>query len=106
MNNDELLYNKLYEKTRDCGRAQFVKLLTDKERENNSLKELVEYLRRSIDRKESTIIDLQMDRDDYIESLENTIRKLLTYLNKNKLVLNNPNILEFYTNINEILNNR
>lgn len=32
--NEELLYNQLYEKTKDCGRTQFVRLLLDKEREN------------------------------------------------------------------------
>lgn len=37
--NEELLYNQLYEKTKDCGRAQFVRLLMDKERENKELKE-------------------------------------------------------------------
>lgn len=37
--NEELLYNQLYDKTKDCGRTQFVKLLMDKERENKELKE-------------------------------------------------------------------
>ena len=35
---NELLYNELYEKTQDCGRAQFVRLLMKKERENQQLK--------------------------------------------------------------------
>ena len=35
---NELLYNELYEKTQYCGRAQFVKLLMKKERENRELK--------------------------------------------------------------------
>ena len=37
--NEELLYNQLYEKTKDCGRTQFVRLLMDKERENKKIKE-------------------------------------------------------------------
>lgn len=37
--NEELLYNEIYEKTKDCGRTQFVRLLMDKERENKQLKE-------------------------------------------------------------------
>lgn len=41
MNNDELLHNKLYEKTKDCGRTQFVKLLMGKEREIERLKSLI-----------------------------------------------------------------
>lgn len=39
---EELLYNQMYEKTADCGRTQFVKLLMDKERENQQLKEQLE----------------------------------------------------------------
>ena len=39
---NELLYNELYEKTQDCGRAQFVKLLMEKERENRELKSKLE----------------------------------------------------------------
>ena len=37
--NEEILYNKIYEKTADCGRTQFVKLLMDKERVVDTLKE-------------------------------------------------------------------
>ena len=37
--NEELLYNQLYDKTKDCGRTQFVKLLMEKERENKELKD-------------------------------------------------------------------
>ena len=36
--NDELLYNKIYEKTKECGRDQFIKLLMQKGRENQELK--------------------------------------------------------------------
>ena len=46
--NDELLYNKIYEKTKECGRDQFIKLLMQKERENQELKnqqkEFIEWL--------------------------------------------------------------
>lgn len=40
MNKEELLFEELYEKTKDCGRVQFVKLLMTKERENNQLKKI------------------------------------------------------------------
>ena len=40
--NDELLFNEIYEKTKNCGRTQFVRLLMDKERENKELKEKLE----------------------------------------------------------------
>ena len=42
--NEEILYNEIYEKTKDCGRTQFVKLLMDKERENQELRAKIEKL--------------------------------------------------------------
>lgn len=36
--NEELLYNEIYEKTKDCGRTQFIKLLQQKEIENKKIK--------------------------------------------------------------------
>lgn len=39
LDNEKLLFDELYEKTKDCGRVQFVKLLMTKERENKELKE-------------------------------------------------------------------
>lgn len=38
---NELLFDELYEKTKECGR-QFIKLLIQKERENQSLKKQLE----------------------------------------------------------------
>lgn len=38
IDNEELLFNELYEKTKDCGRVQFINLLMAKERENQELK--------------------------------------------------------------------
>lgn len=38
LDNEELLFDELYEKTKDCGRVQFVELLMTKERENKELK--------------------------------------------------------------------
>lgn len=37
-NENELLFDELYEKTKDCGRVQFINLLMEKERENEELK--------------------------------------------------------------------
>lgn len=39
IDNEKLLFDELYEKTKDCGRVQFVKLLMTKERENQELKQ-------------------------------------------------------------------
>ncbi len=41
-----------------------------------------------------------------LEQKEEVIKQLLTYLDKNKLTLNNPNILEFYINVKKILDNK
>lgn len=40
---------------------------------------------------------------EQLKVIKKTTNELLTYLDKNKLVLNNPNILDFYINIKEIL---
>ena len=42
---DELLYNQIYEKTKECGRDQFIKLLMQKEIEVKELNRQLEYLR-------------------------------------------------------------
>lgn len=42
---NELLFDELYEKTKDCGRVQFIKLLMQKEIENQDLKKQLNYLR-------------------------------------------------------------
>lgn len=38
LDNEKLLFDEIYEKTKDCGRVQFVELLMTKERENKDLK--------------------------------------------------------------------
>ncbi len=38
LDENELLFDELYEKTKDCGRIQFIRLLIKKERENQELK--------------------------------------------------------------------
>lgn len=44
LDENELLFDELYEKTKDCGRVQFINLLINKERENKELKqEIVKY---------------------------------------------------------------
>lgn len=42
LNENELLFDELYEKTKDCGRVQFINLLMEKEREVKELKEQLE----------------------------------------------------------------
>ena len=45
LDENELLFDELYEKTKDCGRVQFINLLMEKEREKQELKEQLDYLR-------------------------------------------------------------
>ena len=47
LDNEELLFDELYEKTKDCGRAQFIKLLMRKETQQ---KEFIKYLEEEKDR--------------------------------------------------------
>ena len=37
LDDNELLFDELYEKTKDCGRVQFVRLLMEKERDIKKL---------------------------------------------------------------------
>lgn len=47
LDNEKLLFDELYEKTKDCGRVRFVELLMTKERENKELKQ--KYLNAVVD---------------------------------------------------------
>ena len=44
LDDNELLFDELYEKTKDCGRVQFINLLMEKERENQELKKQLDEL--------------------------------------------------------------
>lgn len=50
MDKEEILFNELYEKTKDFGRTQFIKLLISKERENIKLKQQVKKQKEVIDK--------------------------------------------------------
>ena len=56
LDENELLFDELYEKTKDCGRVQFIKLLMEKERANQELKkqqkEFIEWLEQNIENEE------------------------------------------------------
>ena len=41
LDKNELLFDELYEKTKDCGRVQFINLLMEKEREIKQLKNTI-----------------------------------------------------------------
>ena len=44
LDDNELLFDELYEKTKDCGRVQFINLLMEKEREKQELKKKLDEL--------------------------------------------------------------
>lgn len=64
--NDELLYNKIYEKTKECGRDQFIKLLMQKGRENQELKQDIKSLVHIINH---NCLKLETTKEEY-ESLK------------------------------------
>lgn len=64
--NDELLYNKIYEKTKECGRDQFIKLLMQKGRENQELKQDIKNLVHIINH---NCLELETTKEEY-ESLK------------------------------------
>lgn len=79
LDDEELLFDKLYEKTEDCGRIQFIKLLMGKERENQKLKEKYENAvadyETAMAEKEQLKKQLE-DKEDYINKLQATKDKL------------------------------
>ena len=80
--NEELLYNQMYEKTADCGRTQFIRLLMDKERENQQLKdnwnELMEDIPHILEIIEHNkdVIKVTSDEELAIYSLQNKMQEL------------------------------
>ena len=66
---------------------------------NQELKKQLDYLRRSIERKEQTIIDLQNERvpytNKYVYKLENHQKKFINYLTSYiELLSNKPDLVE------------
>lgn len=76
LDENELLFDELYEKTKDCGRVQFIKLLMEKERANQELKkqqkEFIEWL-------ESEIKECKDAEEKYADGDDNS------YYNNNEL---------------------
>ena len=77
LDDNELLFDELYEKTKDCGRVQFINLLMEKERENQELKKQISYLRRDIDRRDAKITELEDERVPYTNEYVNKVKEVL-----------------------------
>lgn len=74
LDNEELLFNELYEKTKDCGRTQFIKLLMQKDRENQELKlELSGYRQAILNNKE--MLGLKEKNQELKKQLEEYIKQ-------------------------------
>lgn len=97
IDNEELLFNELYEKTKDCGRVQFINLLMAKERDNQELKKQLEncYCNRTdcVGRiKDSKLYDslvqkIENQQQEFIKWLEKEIEAIENKLNRyNELV--------------------
>lgn len=72
LDNEELLFNELYEKTKDCGRTQFVRLLMKKDRENQELNK--KYVNAVADYETTMAEKEQLNR--LVNSCQEEIRKL------------------------------
>lgn len=82
LGNEKLLFDELYEKTKDCGRVQFVKLLMTKERENKQLKKQLEERTKMYQnaydysqKMEGKAIILETQQKEFIKYLEDEINK-------------------------------
>ena len=82
LDNEKLLFDELYEKTKDCGRVQFVELLMTKERENKELKLQLKGTTHCFDEEEHEKLKKQLeeykDKINWYENFEvnKTIDKL------------------------------
>ena len=73
LDNEKLLFDELYEKTKDCGRVQFVELLMTKERENKELKLQLKGTTHCFDEEEHEKLKKQVE--EYEKELETWKKK-------------------------------
>ena len=89
--NEELLYNDIYEKTKECGRTQFIRLLMDKGREIKQLKENYECIKRQRDdisknateQLENSINEIKQQKEQ-LEASEKARKEAIEYILKHK----------------------
>lgn len=77
IDNEELLFNELYEKTKDCGRTQFVRLLMEKDRKNQELNK--KYLNAVADYETTMFekVQLKAQQKEFIKYLEDEKDRLI-----------------------------
>lgn len=81
LDENELLFDELYEKTKDCGRVQFVRLLMEKEREIKKLEEEYQiidsklfFTKYELDMRQKSIDNKLSQQKEFIEYLEDRIK--------------------------------
>ena len=80
LDDNELLFDELYEKTKDCGRVQFINLLMEKEREKQELKKKLDELQTLYNNmfkchcNRVQVETLLSQQKEFIEWLENEIK--------------------------------
>lgn len=82
IDNEKLLFDELYEKTKDCGRVQFVKLLMTKERENQELKQ--KYLNAVADYESVMFKKVQLKKQ--LEKKQNPLQGIFSQVNDDMLL--------------------
>ena len=80
LGNKKILFDEIYEKTKDCGRVQFVKLLMTKEKENQELKKQLEEYKGSqscsfVNICKNVKIANYIQQKEFIKYLEDEIQK-------------------------------
>ena len=80
LDDNELLFDELYEKTKDCGRVQFINLLMEKERENQELKEQLEDEQNYSQSVFSDFQDYKEEASAYLDKIENQQKDFIEYL--------------------------
>ena len=82
LDNEKLLFDDLYEKTKDCGRVQFVELLMTKERENQELKSQLKGTTHCFDEEEHEKLKKQLE--ELKEEKQEWINLLAMFKNQQK----------------------
>ena len=80
LDDNELLFDELYEKTKDCGRVQFINLLMEKEREKQELKEQLEDEQNYSQSVFSDFQDYKEEASAYLDKIENQQKEFIEYL--------------------------
>ena len=80
LDDNELLFDELYEKTKDCGRVQFINLLMEKERDNQELKKELENEQNYSQSVFSDFQDYKEEASAYLDKIENQQKDFIEYL--------------------------